>query len=476
MYKIASLLCCLASLTQAQTATFTGQIKNAAADSIFLSHYDMLLNEEIFEGAPVDPSGKFKLIFSPKANTRYQFEHGGEVTDVWIEAGDSLHLMLDFKQFDESLTYSGTSAPFNNYLAAYYLKFLDHEDTELNLRMAFQFKIQKLDPWPFMAWVDSVTQAQLTFLASWQESLPARLYTLESGKITFNAYYQKIMYKPLRGFFAQQSKKNKEPNYPVNLEDFLLEAPLNRDELVSIDNYLMTCHWKILRIVSDVYPAEAAKPSRDFGLKYLQVVDSLSSRTVAHHLGKYWLTTGLERSGVEDYEAALQKYLNSDAPESLKNELNQTYSKALSFKVGAPAFDFELVDLNGKKVRLSSLKGKYVYLDFWASWCGPCLAELQYMRKNNLKAPDSNFVFVYISLDEAEETWRKSAAKHLPTATHLWGKGMNTEVAKAYGINGLPSYFLIAPDGGFISSDPPRPSSGKLNHYLLGEKRKFESK
>lgn len=475
MYKLTLLLCAFAMATQAQTATLTGQIKNAKVDSVYVTHYDMLQNDEVREGAALNAAGKFKLHFIPKAHTKYQFECNGEVTSIHLEAGDSLHLTLNVKQFDESLVYSGTPAPFNNYLAAHYLKFEDDADDEVNLQIAYQIKIQKLDPWPYMAWVDSVTEAQLSFLANWKDQLPAHLYERESGRITFEGYNQKSLYRALRAFFAQQSDKIKEPEYPSNLDDFFLEVPLDRDALVFDDNYLTVAFWKLLRVMRDVFP-EISSESPQFSLKYLHLVDSLCTPTVAHQLGKYWLTKGLERSGTELHVAAVQQYLNSDAPADLKKELEQLYQKTHAFATGAPAFAFELVDLKGQTVTLSSLKGKFVYLDFWAAWCAPCVAELQYVRKNNFKAPDSSFVFVYISLDEAEETWRKSSAKYLPEGNHLWGKGLNTEVAKAYGINGLPSYFLIGPDGSFLSTHPPRPSSGQLHQYLLDEKAKFEAK
>jgi thiol-disulfide isomerase/thioredoxin len=474
MYKVMLLVAGFTNMASAQTATLTGQIKNTVVDSVFVTHWDAVLNEEVYEGSPLDASGNFKLLFVPKKHTDYRFKCDNEVTKIKLAPGDSVHLTLDFELFDETLTYSGPAAPFNNYLAAHYLQFMNSEDYKKNLQMAYQFQIQMLDPWPYMAWIDSTTEAQLAFLAGWKAHLSAEAYTVEQGRLTFEGYNQKNLYRPLRGFFAKQSENIKEPAYPENLEDFLLAAPLNRDELVGIDNYLMICHWKLLQMMPKVYPT-ASSSTAAFGLSYLQLADSLCSPTIAHYVGKYWLQGGIERSGPELYELAVEKYLKSEAPEDLKNELQQIYLRALGFKIGAPAYNFELLDMQGQKVQLHDFRGKFVYVDFWASWCAPCIAELDYVQKTNFKAPDSNFVFVYISLDEEAVTWRKSVAKRLPSALHLWSKGLNSEVAKAYGIKGLPSYFLIGPDGSFLSTDPPRPSSGRLTDYLLNERSMLES-
>lgn len=472
MYKFSLFLVVLSSFAHAQTAILTGRIANAVGDSVFVSHYDMTLLEEVFQGAALSPEGAFALQLTPQENGEHYFKHGTERTKIRLHAGDSLHLRLDYLQFDESLVFTGTSAAINNYLAAHYLKFLDHPDYEQNLTMAYQFKIRKLDPWPYMAWMDSVTDAQLQFLEIWKNQLSNEDYVFEHGRITYEGVNRKGLYKGLRYFFAEQLEHIKIPEYPETLEDFYMEVPLNQDELVLLDDYLMASHHKIMQLVRPTLSA-ISKETPEYALAYLQMVDSLCSATVAHHLGKYWVVTSMERSGPDLLGLAVQHYLQSTAPTSLKNELQEAYSKAKGFSSGAPAFDFELKNAEGKLVRLSDYAGKFVYLDFWATWCEPCLAELKYVEKNQIQSPDSNFVFLYISVDEDEATWRKSMAKYLPNAQHLWGKGINTNPAQAYGIRSLPNYFLIGPDGTFISTNPPRPSSGQLYNYLHEEQLRY---
>lgn len=462
-------------LVQAQNATITGQIANAAGDSVFVSHFDLVQMDEVMEGTALLPDGSFRLDLEVETGPNYYFKHGGERATIRLRHGDSLHLTLDQALFDETLAFSGTSAAINNYIAAHYLRFLDGDDYEQNLTMAYQFKIRKLDPWPYLAWVDSVTAVQLAFLESWKTQLPENEYVHERGRLIYQGVHQKGMYKALRGLFAQQLDHVKVPEYPENLEDFILEVPLNEDAYVKIDDYLTTSHWKLLRLLHASRPG-LRTDQPEYPLSYLRLADSLCSPTVAHHLGKYWLTTSLQRSGPDLYEPAVTQYLQSDAPDELKSELQQVYLKAKGFTRGAAAFDFELQDAAGRTVRLSDYAGKFVYLDFWATWCVPCLAQLQYVRQNNIQAPDSNFVFLYISMDEDEAVWRKSMAKYLPNAHHLWGKGMNTTVANAYGLRSLPNYFLIGPDGGFLDTDPTRPSSGQLYEYLREEQRRYHNK
>jgi len=475
MCKSILLLLGLASLANGQTTVITGKISNAITDSVFVTHFDKTELVEVDEGTPLDLNGHFLLRYEKLTETDYYFKHGGEQTHFYAEAGDSVHLTLDYQQFDESLVYTGNQAAFNNYLAAYFLAFLDSDDPGSNLQTAYQVQIQMRDPLPYMEWVDSIELAQQAFLKQWESRLASKLYVLEAGRIEFEIYRYRGDYKYLRQFFASQSDKIQVPEYPENWDSYLDKVPLDRDELVSIDNYVEISIEKIRVLLSKLHP-EITYGTESYSLLFLKMTASLCSKVVGEHVAKSWLESVVAQEEVAPYEAAVSQFLNSAAPEELKTDLNQLILSRKGLSVGAAASDFSLMSNTGQQLRLSDLAGKFVYVDFWATWCAPCIAELKYVQKWKSTLTDSSFVFLYISLDEEESTWRQSIEKYLPNGFHVWGKGMNSEVAKAYGIRSLPNYFLIGPAGSFISTNPPRPSSGNLTEYLLGEKAKFESK
>lgn len=122
--------------------------------------------------------------------------------------------------------------------------------------------------------------------------------------------------------------------------------------------------------------------------------------------------------------------------------------------VGVLAMDFQQNDTTGKAVRLSDFRGKYVLLDFWASWCVPCRAENPVMLAAYNKYKDKNFTILGVSLDE--EDGRKAwlgAVKHdkLPWTQISDLKGFNSEAAVLYGIKAIPANFLIDPNGRIIA-------------------------
>lgn len=121
---------------------------------------------------------------------------------------------------------------------------------------------------------------------------------------------------------------------------------------------------------------------------------------------------------------------------------------------GQVAPDFSATALDGKEFKLSGLRGKTVLLDFWATWCGPCVGELPTLKQAQEKFADRGLVIVSISLDNQAETARKFASQQGMNWTQLWTAGVyESELAKLYGVGAIPATFLIGPDGKVVARD-----------------------
>lgn len=124
--------------------------------------------------------------------------------------------------------------------------------------------------------------------------------------------------------------------------------------------------------------------------------------------------------------------------------------KAMALQPGRPAPDFTLTDVGGQEVSLSQFRGKVVLLDFWASWCGPCIGNLPYIQEIKKKTADLPVVFLNLSLDSSESAWRKAIDKHGIEGVHVrsgvWGSG----TTNAYNVRAIPAYFLVDPEGVII--------------------------
>lgn len=123
-------------------------------------------------------------------------------------------------------------------------------------------------------------------------------------------------------------------------------------------------------------------------------------------------------------------------------------------QIGKVAPGFALPDTAGVSVSLSDFRGKYVLLDFWASWCPPCRRENPNVVKAFNEYKDKNFTIVGISLDKDKSKWLKAIADDNLTWTHLSDlKYWDSEIPALYGVRGIPSNVLLDPDGVIIAKN-----------------------
>lgn len=177
----------------------------------------------------------------------------------------------------------------------------------------------------------------------------------------------------------------------------------------------------------------------------------------------------LEGSGLDEKLVSILK--PSIAQESMM--LMQYYNqKAAAKKVegtSAPSFDYE--NHKGGKTKLEDLRGKYVYIDVWATWCGPCRAEIPHLKKVEEKYHGKNIEFVSISVDTDKDydKWKKFVTEKQLGGIQLFAdKNWNSDFIKAFGINSIPRFLLIDPNGNVVKADAPRPSSPLLVELLDG--------
>lgn len=132
--------------------------------------------------------------------------------------------------------------------------------------------------------------------------------------------------------------------------------------------------------------------------------------------------------------------------------------------LGAVAPNFTQKDVDGKPVSLSDYKGKYVLVEFWASWCAPCRAESPNLLKQYAAYKDKGFEILGVSVDSDKAKWLEAIKKDGLTWTQVSDlKGWESDARKVYGISGVPANFLISPDGKIMGAHL---TGEKLNEKL----------
>lgn len=236
-----------------------------------------------------------------------------------------------------------------------------------------------------------------------------------------------------------------------------LNAFVNRSKI-----YTLHLHEQPVLYQNDVY--------MDFVLQFYQ-----SAVDRENHPPEPQLAEVIQLSGLLEKAATKKADPTNQVLGDLRDLMNQSeykqnrhiaanvIRKTNKLAVGNPAPDFTLLDKNGKEVSLSDFRGKYVYIDFWATWCSPCLAEMEVMERLHKKY-GRKVVFLSISVDKRPEQMNRFLKRNKYKWTFLH-YGNQPSIKDIYRVYGVPVYYLIDPDGFLVQSPAHRPT-GKIEEHL----------
>jgi len=285
----------------------------------------------------------------------------------------------------------------------------------------------------------------------------------------FQSLFQKLVpaefeYEVLHFLYMPRSAHPKKADYPEIYQQIAKTPRFQDDSTMQFD--FGKSFVRIYVMFQTLNQSEALKgienPSAEMCLKYV------SNQTVR---GWYLASNVLTRSRVYDaiYIAKLEKYrkyLVTDEQRKLVSDFVLTINK---FGTGEPAIPITGTTPGGKKISLSEFKGKVVLVDVWATWCGPCKAQIPHLQKLEKEFHGSDIVFMSYSIDALKdlEKWKKFIADQKLGGVQLIGEAaFKSTICKNYGIKSIPRFMLFDKEGKIVTIDAPRPSDPKLKALL----------
>lgn len=192
------------------------------------------------------------------------------------------------------------------------------------------------------------------------------------------------------------------------------------------------------------------KEAYDKVLEYILTLPNYATSKVVPYFVKEYFNV----NDMEMFEKALNGFDASMAENAYIVSCKKDLEAEKRVLPGQVAYNFSLQDLEGKIYRLSDYRGKYVLLDFSASWCGWCKLEIPYLKKVYENTQGENFVMLTINLDEDREKWEEDVKQYnLPWAVLSDLQGFKSSIAKNYNVSGIPTIYLIDPDGVIKAKD-----------------------
>ena len=358
---------------------------------------------------------------------------------LFLEPGDQLHIDADLLDLPQSLRFSGQGAANNQFLAALRSRFpdylsIDYKDLEVDaFRKIIDQRRSELER--FLDEGCSQYQLTLAFIAYYRAEIT---YEWAEDLVTYPRSYER-----------ENGRENEA--IPDDYFDDLDQVELVDETAIGTSHYrhfLMRYFFRLWLDRQNQPGIEqmSAEERRDCYIPYNQAKRALHGKALYFFLAGE-IIEDLQKGFSDEGEQYLAEFLQDNPYPEYTEVVEEVVREASKLKPGQPAPDFTLDDLEGQSVSLSDFKGQAVFLDFWASWCGPCIWAVPFLEKIKQQTRDQKVVFLNISLDPADE-WHPAVAEHGLTGVHVHAPGgWQAAVAQLYQVRGIPSYFLVGPDG-----------------------------
>ncbi len=426
-------------------ALVSGKIENAKAKKLIIAGNDF--NQEIDINTE---DGTFADTLRLSEPGFYNITIGRESSPMYLKNGNSLNITIDTKEFDETISYTGEGSAENNYLAA---RFLNTEKLE---GQAPDF--YSLDEAAYKAKVEEIKASNQKLL---DEIIDAdedfKKYIAEDLK--YKALGSLNSYESAHAYFS----KNK---------DFKVSEGFIPEELKSItydnaENYKMSKSYKDLAMGNALDSAfeGIGDDLNGVTVEHLKSLEDIKIPALKNDVINY-LSSFIVSPGNPNMDALYNYFTTASTDDKFKEDLAKTYDKVKNLVKGKPSPVFvNYENHKGGTMSLTDLKGKYVYVDVWATWCGPCKREIPFLKEVEAKYHGKNIEFVSTSIDRLadHDAWVAMVNdKELGGIQLMADNDWKSQFVQDYNIQGIPRFILIDPDGNIVSADAPRPSNPKL--------------
>ena len=424
-------------------AIISGKIANKQAGDLTINSEDRTFKETL----SVTADGTFTDTLSTDISS-YILYDGTNPIFLNIEPGNNLNITYDASDFDNTIAISGVGSEINNYLVA-------KRKVEKELSKKNQ-EIYSLEEDMYLERMMAFKNSQEELLNN-SEGLPTEFVAKEKKNLHY-AYLSK-----LNEFERAHKYFTKNEDFKVS-DDFLKD--IKSIDYSNVEDFDFSSNYKGL--VSDHYGDKANKLSEKdsiaYDMAFLKTASAIENETIKNSLLFDYANYNMSYS--KDIDSFYNIFTKSSTNKKNNAIITEKYNNLMGLTKGRPSPKFVgYENYAGGKTSLDDLKGKYVYVDVWATWCGPCKREIPFLKEVEEKYHGKNIEFVSISIDKASDhkKWKTMVnEKELGGIQLFADNDWNSAFVKDYQIQGIPRFLLIDTEGNIVDSNAPRPSSSEL--------------
>ena len=450
-------------------AALNGTIKGANIDSIEISYYQNdYLEDPIVRKVGLDDDQHFSTTLPANQIKRYTVKMASnQKTTVLLSPGWNVQLHAEMKedQSMDTLYYKGDGGTENEiYSAIRSLSFKSYDYI-------------REEPQTFIHALDSLEDKMSSLATTTEEELDQEFQSMIATDIRYNKIvrwktyeqyakrYNHNLHQPIVKKFDQKLTSNislnksellKSTFYKSFLEDTLRTATMNNIDIDALRKK-HTRQEDLSKAFSNIYVTEL----------YNSIDSLIQNPEVKAHSYYHAMLRNMSIDRLDQLKEIFQnKFKQAVEDEQKQKIIENKFAKLERIAPGNPAPEFSYPDEKGNMVSLSDLRGQYVYLDIWATWCGPCVAEIPKLKELHEEYGEE-IAFVSVSVDPKKEDWKGFLKRKELKGYQLYsGKNFDSEIIKDYMVQGIPRFVMIDPSGNILDVDAPRPSSEKTEKMM----------
>jgi len=423
-------------------AILSGKIANPVAKQLTFNS-----TESLIKTIEVSDDGTFKDTVTVTTGY-YILSDGKNKASLYLDSGNTVNVNFDANDFENTLELTGTGSEISNYLIK--------KRAKSNELAGEGIDIYLLEEDAYKAKINEIKTASEDLLAA-AEGVSEEFKQKEKR----NLHYSYLGF--LNKYQLYHSHYAKKKDFKVS-DDFLKE--LETVDYNSEEDFLFSSNYE--NLVNAHYHKEARKLAEQDSIPndiaFLKTAAGITNETIKNKL--LYVNSKNNITYTDQLEDFYSLFMATSTNEEHKKEITESYNKLKTVAKGQPSPKFENYEnFNGGTTSLDDLKGKFVYVDVWATWCGPCKAEIPFLKEVEAKYHNKNIEFVSISVDVEKdyEKWKTMVKEEDLKGIQLFSdKDWKSDFVTGYLIKGIPRFILIDPKGNIISSNAPRPSSEKL--------------
>lgn len=417
-------------------------VKNATSDSIMIKDINYLSTKHILLNNGIEETS---FLLTEKF---YYFGNEDYRLKVFLRPGDSLWISLDEKNVDSSIVITGNRAEFHSYWI---------EKNALDLSIIKQ-RFVLLDENVFLTKVDSAKEVRLDLLEKYSPHFSQKEKELAIEQIKYQAIYDLATYQGLHRFYTKNDTFKVSENYPDPLKN------------VDSNNELAANHYEYLNTLTNMVYKEGNKrisggDTLDRNLIHVQVIDSvISNKKVKSEMTYLLINRNITKS--KNPKELIEIARNSITDSLQLSSLEEKYKNVVLTKVGNPSPSFTFSNMAGEKISLEDFKGSVVYIDIWATWCAPCIAEIPNLEKLQDTLKGKAVVFVSISYSDNYERWKKMVEAKNLGGVQLFSEDSKDSFFDNYSVSGIPRFILLDQNLKIVAANADRPSNPNLQKQI----------